>query len=183
MIGKDGRSTGGHFASPLTTHGGRLNAELPRPNLTERIAILLEVDRCEVVDKRRPPACAFRNQATDRAERPRARWTGMLRVPGFQVPREVYPSTSLPVPVRSSGSSNVISMSPSVIISRHGSFTTRRFGSRYETVFVASASDTAPTGDRAGRPFRWEPVSRSGAFRATGSAFTRDGIVTKSNAS
>jgi hypothetical protein len=38
--------------------------------------------------------------ATDRVERPKARWTGMLRVPGFQVPHEADPSTSFPVSVQ-----------------------------------------------------------------------------------
>ena len=62
--------------------------------------------------------------ATDRAERPKARWTGMLRVPGLSSAtrgRSVH-FVSSPCAM-SSGSSNVISMFPSVIISRHGSFT------------------------------------------------------------
>ena len=39
---------------------------------------------------------------------------------------------------------------------------------RYETVFAANASNTAPTGARTGRPFRGVPVSRAGAFRDAG---------------
>jgi hypothetical protein len=78
---------------------------LPRPNLTERIAILLELGPREVVDfvllqKGVHLHARFETKATDRAERPKARWTGRLRVPGFQVPREVYPSTSLRVLVQ-----------------------------------------------------------------------------------